>query len=67
MNIKAELAATEKMTTSELVKRYAELTGQLARTRHRAYVIRKIAWRLQAKAEGDLSERAPSSDWSGRI
>jgi hypothetical protein len=58
MNIKAELAAMEKMTTGELVERYAALTGQPVRTRHRAYLIRKIAWRLQANAEGDLSERA---------
>src|SRR5690606_20605473 len=28
------------------------------RTRHRAYLIRKNAWRIQANAEGDLSERA---------
>ena len=58
MNIKAELAGLEKMTTGELVERYAALTGQPVRTRHRAYLIRKIAWRLQADAEGDLSERA---------
>jgi len=58
MNIKAELAALERMTTGELAERYAELTGQPARTRHRAYLIRKIAWRLQANAQGDLSERA---------
>jgi len=58
MNIKAELAALEKMTTGELAERYAELFDRPARTRHRAYLIRKIAWRLQANAEGDLSERA---------
>jgi len=58
MNIKMELAAMDKMTTGELVERYAELTGQPVRTRHRAYLIRKVAWRLQADAEGDLSERA---------
>ncbi|MGB2822287.1 MAG: DUF2924 domain-containing protein, partial [Phycisphaerae bacterium] len=58
MNIKAELAAMERLTTGELVERYAALTGQPVRTRHRAYLIRKIAWRLQADAEGDLSERA---------
>ena len=58
MNIKVELAAMEKMTTGELVERYAALTGQPVRTRHRAYLIRKIAWRLQANAEGDLSQRA---------
>ena len=58
MNIKAELAALERLATGELVERYSELTGQPVRTRHRAYLIRKIAWRLQAKAEGGLSERA---------
>ncbi|MGC9455235.1 MAG: DUF2924 domain-containing protein [Phycisphaerae bacterium] len=58
MNIKAELAALEKMTTGELAERYADLTDQPVRTRHRAYLIRKIAWRLQADAEGGLSERA---------
>jgi len=58
MNIKAELAAMDRLTTGKLVERYAALTGQPVRTRHRAYLIRKIAWRLQADAEGDLSERA---------
>jgi len=53
-----ELAALEEMSTSELVERYAELFGEPTRTRHKAYLIRKIAWRIQALAEGDLSERA---------
>lgn len=46
------------MTTGELLERFAELHGYRSRTRHRAYLIRKIAWRMQANAEGDLSERA---------
>jgi len=32
MNIKAELAALERLTTGELVERYAALTGQPVRT-----------------------------------
>jgi len=48
----------QRMTTSELADLYEELHGQPCRTRHRAYLIRKIAWRIQANAEGDLSERA---------
>ena len=36
MNIKAELAATERLTTGELVERYVALTRQPVRTRHRA-------------------------------
>jgi len=58
MNIKAELAAMEGLTTGKLAERYTQLTGRPVRTRHRAYLIRKIAWRLQANAEGGLSERA---------
>ena len=53
-----EITSLQQMTTSELAEQYAELHGQPCRTRHRAYLIRKIAWRLQANVEGDLSERA---------
>lgn len=53
-----QLAALDEMTTGELADLYRELHGQPCRTRHRAYLIRKNAWRIQANAEGDLSERA---------
>ena len=56
--IERQLGELQRMTTSDLVDRYEELHGHACRTRHRAYLIRKIAWRLQANAEGDLSERA---------
>jgi len=57
-NIAKEIDALQHMTTSELAERYEELYGQPVRTRHRAYLIRKAAWRMQANAEGDLTERA---------
>jgi len=57
-DVATELAALDQMTTGDLAERYKELHGQPCRTRHRAYLIRKIAWRIQANAEGDLSERA---------
>ena len=53
-----QIAALDGMTTGELADLYRELHGQPCRTRHRAYLIRKNAWRIQANAEGDLSERA---------
>ena len=53
-----ELSTLEQMSTNELCERYLNLFGQPVRTRHKAYLIRKIAWRIQALAEGDLSERA---------
>lgn len=57
-DIAAEIEALQHMTTKELAERYAELHGQPSKAHHRAYLIRKIAWRLQARAEGDLTERA---------
>ena len=46
------------MLTGELCERYADVFGEEPGSRHKAYLIRKIAWRLQANAEGELSERA---------
>lgn len=56
--IERELALLPQMTTGQLCQRYAELFGEPTRSRHRIYLIRKIAWKLQALVEGDLSERA---------
>lgn len=53
-----QIDALQRMTTSELVEHFTEVHGYPCRTRHRAYLIRKIAWQIQANAEGDLSERA---------
>ncbi len=57
-NISKEIDALQQLSTSELAERYEDLHGQPVRTRHRAYLIRKIAWRIQANAEGNLTERA---------
>jgi len=48
----------ETMTLAELRRRFAELFGESATTRHRQRLMRRILWRLQAVEEGDLSERA---------
>jgi hypothetical protein len=58
MNVENEVDALQQMSTGELRERYAEVFGEEPRSRHKAYLIRKVAWRLQANAEGDLSERA---------
>ena len=57
-SMQMQLFKLPEMSTGELAERYTQLFGQPTRTRHKAYLIRKIAWRLQALAEGDLSERA---------
>ena len=58
MNIGKEVAAMHRMTVIELRGKYAEVFGEQTRCRHKDYLVRRIAWRLQANVEGGLSERA---------
>jgi Protein of unknown function (DUF2924) len=46
------------LTMAELRETYQQLFGDRSLTFNRQYLFRRIAWRLQALAEGDLSERA---------
>jgi hypothetical protein len=57
-NVGKELAALQRMTVKELRTRYAEVFGEATNANNRAWLVKRIAWRLQALAEGDLSERA---------
>jgi hypothetical protein len=41
-----------------LKKRYRELFGEESKSSNKQFLFRRIAWRVQANAEGDLSERA---------
>lgn len=53
-----EIAALGALTVSQLRDRYQELTGDSTMSRHRAWLVRRIAWHLQARNEGGLSEAA---------
>jgi hypothetical protein len=54
----AQVLALERMGAAALRQRYAETFGEATKVANKAWVIKCIAWRLQAIAEGDLSERA---------
>lgn len=58
MNVGKELAALRHMSASDLRSRYAEVFGETTNTHHKDWLIKRIIYRLQALAEGDLSERA---------
>ena len=58
MNVEKEVAAMERMTVDQLRSKYAEVFQEPTRSRHKQYLIKRIAWRMQANAEGGLSERA---------
>jgi hypothetical protein len=58
VKLKHEIGALRRLTTGQLRDKYADMFGELTNTRNRAWLIKRVAWRLQALAEGDLSERA---------
>src|SRR5438445_576812 len=58
LNVGAEVAALRRMTTKQLQTRYADVFGEATRCHNRDWLVKRIAWRTQALAEGDLSERA---------
>ena len=53
-----QIQGLSRMTVGELRKKYLEVFGEETRSYHKAFLCKRIAWRLQALAEGDLSERA---------
>jgi hypothetical protein len=57
-NVARELAALQRLTVPQLRLRYAEAFGETTNANNRAWLVKKIAWRFQAQAEGGLSERA---------
>ena len=53
-----EIESLRRLKTRQLQGRFQELFGEKSPSSNRAHLFRRIAWRLQARAEGDLSERA---------
>ena len=53
-----EIERLGRKTVAELKLRYRELFGEVSRSNHKQFLIRRVAWRIQALAEGELSERA---------
>src|ERR1700684_794315 len=53
-----ELAALHRLTVRELQARYVQAFGTAPPSYHKAWLRKRLAWRLQAAAEGELSQRA---------
>ena len=47
-----------KMTVCQLRQKYLEVFAEESRSNHKQFLFRRIAWRIQALAEGGLSDRA---------
>src|SRR5271154_2874821 len=53
-----EIENLRRASLASLREKYREVFQEETRSRHREHLFRRIAWRLQALAEGDLSQRA---------
>ena len=53
-----EIAELHNKTVNQLVHRYEQVFNEECRSRNKQYLIRRIAWRLQANDEGGLSRAA---------
>jgi hypothetical protein len=52
------IEALKDLKVAELKMRYHKLFGEESKSSNKQFLFRRIAWRLQANNEGDLSERA---------
>ena len=57
MNLAHTIATLATLTVAQLRARYAEVFGETTNA-PKPWLVKRIAWRLQAIAEGDLSQRA---------
>ena len=56
--VRIQIESLSALKITDLRARYCDLFGEVSPSFNRAHLFRRIAWRLQAQAEGDLSERA---------
>ena len=56
-NIEKEIQALKRMTVGQLRAKYVDVFGEETRSHHKDFLFKRIAWRIQALVEGDLSER----------
>ncbi|MCP4680066.1 MAG: DUF2924 domain-containing protein [Deltaproteobacteria bacterium] len=53
-----EITVLETMTVRELAVKYFEVFGETTKSRNKPYLVKRIAYRIQEKAEGGLSRDA---------
>jgi len=58
INIVNAVAALRRLSVAQLRQRFAELFGEATNASNRIWLTKRILWRMQALAEGDLSQRA---------
>ena len=57
-HVATEIAALPRLRVSELRAKFAAVFGEPTPSHNKVWLVKRLAWRLQAVAEGDLTERA---------
>ena len=58
LNVEREVAEMRKLPMSQLKEKYEQTFNEVCRSGNRTWLIKRIAWGLQAREYGGLSERA---------
>jgi hypothetical protein len=58
LNIVTEMATLQRLSVGQLRQRFAQLFGEATAASNKTWLVKRLLWRMQALAEGDLSERA---------
>ncbi len=57
-NMEQAIEDLQQMTVTQLQQKHVELFGEESRSYNRQNLFKRIAWRMQMQAEGDISEQA---------
>lgn len=58
LDIDKEVALLQRMTVGQLREKFEETWGEPTNTRNKQWLVKRIAWKMQANIEGDISQRA---------
>jgi hypothetical protein len=58
MTLETQIDCLRTMTVSQLQAKYREVFGEATNGHNKAWLVKRIAWRMQSLAKGTLTERA---------
>ena len=58
LDIDKEVALLQRMTVGQLREKYEEVWEEPTNIRNKRLLVKRIAWKMQANIEGDISQRA---------
>ena len=58
LDIDREVALLHRMTVGQLREKFEEVWREPTNTRNKQWLVKRIAWKMQVNAEGDISHRA---------